>query len=349
MPALYIAAPLLHVGRGSARSPGNIPAGVPPPHARHSARVARSFLRRIRVPFTIREHAVALISHHGKPANLARSGAPAETFLRLACQLNLEALYRLSRAEMAAAPEAVPGERRLSLEAFRQRAQQLGVFHAPPECPLGPQELAAFGIQDPQQAHRAANALRYFRLRSSLVARQWFVERLRQETRRPCGRLVLLIGPAGCGKSSWARQQLQHTQIISSDRTRAELTGDPADQSRNYLVFQRCTARMRAMLKAGESVTFDATNYSEELRRLPVEAARRCGAEIHSYFFDVDLTTVLQRNQQRARRVPEHVIRRHFRLLTPPALYEADQQWVVDCDGEARLYWPVEPEQARSG
>ena len=94
-------------------------------------------------------------------------------------------------------------------------------------------------------------------------------------------------------------------------------------------------------------MTFDATNYMERLREEPVQAARWSGAEIHSYYFDTSLRTALERNRRRRRRVPEQVIQRHYRLLTPPALHEADQHWVVDEDGNARLYWPVAPPQAR--
>ena len=64
--------------------------------------------------------------------------------------------------------------------------------------------------------------------------------------------------------------------------------------------------------------------------------------------FDVPLATTLRRNAGRPREVPEPVIQRHYRLLMPPALYEADQHWVVDEAGRARLYWPLTPAEARA-
>ena len=57
--------------------------------------------------------------------------------------------------------------------------------------------------------------------------------------------------------------------------------------------------------------------------------------------FDVPLDDAVARNLSRARCVPEAVIRRHYRLLEPPALYEADRHVAVGADGESTVYWPV--------
>ena len=341
MPALYVAALLQHVGLGSLSCGGRTRAGALPSHARESAKVARALLRRLGLPFTVREHAVALILHQRKPFALVSSGAPAETYMRLACRLHVGSLYQLALADLATGPQDTAAAQRLRLEVFRARADELAVLSAPPAPPVSMEELAALGFGAPEEAHRAANAMRYFRLRARLAEPEWFMERLRHERQRPCGRLNLLIGPAGSGKSSWAKRNVAATRIVSSDRMRAELTGDPADQSQNYLVFQRCMDQIRGLLKQGETVTFDATNYSEELRDMPVQAARWSGAEVHSYFFDMSLQAALELNRTRKRQVPESVIRRHFRLFTPPALYEADCQWVVDREGTAQLYWPA--------
>ena len=42
---------------------------------------------------------------------------------------------------------------------------------------------------------------------------------------------VLLVGPAGAGKSTFAAQRFASTQIISSDELRARVADDPTDQS----------------------------------------------------------------------------------------------------------------------
>ena len=338
MPAAYAAALFQHVGLLEVGTSGE---GRMPPHGRQSARLAREEMRRWGVPFAVREHAVELVADQRKAEGLPRSGAPAETYMRLSCALDLRALYFLRRAEHRAVGGAADEPR---LEAFRRRAEELGVFGKACPPPLGRGAVRRLGFADERQAHRALNALRYFRLVARMNEGEWYGERLRQEMRRRVGRLHLLVGPAGSGKSTWAREHLAGTTIVSADRMREELTGDPADQSQNYLVFQRCMDRVREELRLGRDVTFDATNYSEALRSTPVQAGRWAGAEITSYFFDVALERALEWNLNRRRAVPESVIRKHYRLLEPPALYEADRHVVVDTEGAAAPYWPLEGE-----
>jgi len=342
-PSLYAAALLMHAGLGALVS-GRTPGGdTLPPHARESAKMARAFLRRLGLPFTVREHAVALVLNYRKAENLVGSGAVPEAYMRLACALDLWSLYWLRKAELSVCPQRAFQRHAERIESFGRRAEEAGVLTGPPDPGADAAELGALGFGTPRQAHRAANAMRYFRLRADVADPVWLRERLREEALHPQGRLNLLIGPAGCGKSTWAAEHLADATIVSSDRMRAELTGDPADQSQNYLVFQRCVDKVRALLREGETVSFDATNYMEALREAPVQAARWTGAEIHTYMVDTGLQTALRRNLGRSRLVPEPVIQRHYRLLTCPALYESDQHWVVRQDDETQLYWPVAP------
>jgi len=343
MPDACLAALVRHVGLGEVCSAGARRSALAVPHARESVRTARELLRGSGVPFPVREHAMALVLAAGKVAGLAGSGAPAQTYMRLSCALDLRALYHLERAELRAlgcGRDDPPVQR---LEAFRARAEQCGVFGRPHLPPLAPDRVRELGFRKRRERHRALNALRYFELVARMSEPQWYVERLRQEREGPSGRLHLLIGPAGCGKSTWARRHLPDVEVVSTDRMREELTGDPADQSQNYLVFQRCIDRVRTLLHEGRQVAFDATNYCEALRSMPVQAGRWSGAEIVAYVFDVGLTEALRRNQARPRAVPDPVIRKQYRLLEPPALYEADRHCAVVEGGAIARYWPALP------
>jgi protein phosphatase len=47
----------------------------------------------------------------------------------------------------------------------------------------------------------------------------------------PRNTLVLLCGPAGCGKSTFAARHFLPTQIVSSDECRALVSDDPVNQA----------------------------------------------------------------------------------------------------------------------
>jgi predicted kinase len=340
MPASYIGA-FGRYAAVAARRTRERPASVAaPPPARAGVPWVRELLRDLGLSFVDREHAATLLAHLAKTDSLPGGGAPAEAYMRLSCSLDLRALSLLRRCELRVSGEA-ESVRDARLDSFEGRLSRLGILGQSMPPPLSAEQVRDLGFRADRERHRAMNALRYFRIVARMTEVDWHMARLTQERAQPRGRLHLLIGPAGCGKSSWAQQRLGRTAIVSSDEMRRELTGDPADQSQNYLVFQRCMDRVRELLRQGKDVTFDATNCTERLRAMPVQAARWSGAEIISYFFDVGLESALGRNRQRERSVPERVIVRQYHLLEMPAIYEADRQYVVDAEGRARLYWPV--------
>ena len=341
MPAAYLAALCRYGGQTPDGRPPRVAPGSIPHREREAAAAARELLRELGVPFVVRAHAAALLSYLPRTTSLLRAGASEDTYRRLACSLDLRALCRLRRAELGVWGVSADAQPAARLDAFERRLTDLGVYGVPPEPSVGPDEVTALGYGDARERHRALNALRYFALVAGMDEPDWCLERLKQEREQPPCRLHLLVGAAGSGKSTWADRHLARTTIVSSDRMREELTGDPADQSQNYLVFQRCMDRVREELRRGAEVTFDATNFTQALRQMPVQAARWSGAEVVSYLFDCGLEEVLLRNQSRERCVPEDVVVRQHRLLEPPALYEADRHYLVRADGGTELYWPA--------
>jgi len=101
MPSAYVAALFCHVGLGSLRCSAATARDAMPPHARESAALARAAMWKLQLPFEVREHALALILSYRQPENLVGSDAPLEAYMRLACRLDLRALYRLRSAELA--------------------------------------------------------------------------------------------------------------------------------------------------------------------------------------------------------------------------------------------------------
>jgi len=146
--------------------------------------------------------------------------------------------------------------------------------------------------------------------------------------------------PAGSGKSTWAAEHLADTIVVSTDRMREELTGDPADQSQNYLVFQRCMDRVRTSCTAG-----GGDLRCDKLHPGLAPDARAGGSLVRRGDRQLPLRhrpgEALLRNASRERCVPEDVVARQHRLLEPPALYEADRHCLVRADGGLELYWPA--------
>ena len=53
----------------------------------------------------------------------------------------------------------------------------------------------------------------------------------------PSPSLVLMVGPAGSGKTTFCRRNFPASSVISSDDCRAAVAGDPADQSATPAAF----------------------------------------------------------------------------------------------------------------
>ena len=81
--------------------------------------------------------------------------------------------------------------------------------------------------------------------------------------------LVVLIGPSGSGKSSFARRLFKPTEVLSNDYRRGLVSDDENDQAASGDAFDvlHCIARKR--LAAGKLTVLDATNISNRGRGQP--------------------------------------------------------------------------------
>ena len=127
--------------------------------------------------------------------------------------------------------------------------------------------------------------------------------------------LVVLIGAAGVGKSTFAARHFRADEILSSDRYRAIVSGDEADQSATRIAFKLLHRDLRARLAAGRLTVVDATNAEASARRGLLAIARTAGVPAVAIVLDLPVETVLARNAARPRRVDEAVVRRHIDRL----------------------------------
>jgi len=128
--------------------------------------------------------------------------------------------------------------------------------------------------------------------------------------------VVVLVGPAGAGKSTFAARHFGADEVLSSDAFRAIVAGDEADQSATRPAFAALHRALARCLAAGRLAVVDATNVERHARRAIVAKARAAGVPAVAIVFDLELDLVLTRNAGRRERVVDpSVVRRQRATL----------------------------------
>lgn len=135
--------------------------------------------------------------------------------------------------------------------------------------------------------------------------------------------LVLLIGPAGAGKSTFAARHFRSDEIRSSDALRLAVSGREDDQSASRAAFAILQRDLGTRLRAGLRTVVDATNLSAAQRRPLRLRASMAGVPLVAVVFDLPADVVLARNARRERVVERSVVERH--LAAVRALVDRDQ------------------------
>jgi protein phosphatase len=118
----------------------------------------------------------------------------------------------------------------------------------------------------------------------------------------PQGALVVLVGASGSGKSSFAARHFLPTEVVSSDRLRAMICDDEADQSVSPQAFELLYLIVRRRLEAGRTAVVDATSTTPEARTVLTAVARECGAPAFAIVLDLSPEICLRNDALRAGR-----------------------------------------------
>ncbi|MEM9812141.1 MAG: polynucleotide kinase-phosphatase [Pseudomonadota bacterium] len=128
--------------------------------------------------------------------------------------------------------------------------------------------------------------------------------------------LVVLIGPTGSGKSSFAATHFRETEIVSSDRCRALVSDDETDLAATTDAFDLLTYTAGVRLKRRLLTVIDATSVKREDRAALVALARRHHALPVALVLDIDPAVCHARNRGRPNRdFGDHVPRKHSTAL----------------------------------
>jgi predicted kinase len=131
--------------------------------------------------------------------------------------------------------------------------------------------------------------------------------------------LVVLVGPPGSGKSSWARRHFRRTEVLSREALRGWVCDDECDQDATADASAVLYLLAAARLARGLRTVVDGTNTTRAARAPLVGMAVRHGVDAYAVVVTTALRVCLARNAARpaaprpggrwARRVPEHVVR----------------------------------------
>jgi predicted kinase len=120
--------------------------------------------------------------------------------------------------------------------------------------------------------------------------------------------LIVLVGPAGAGKSTFARRHFAAEEILSSDALRAVVGSGEADQAVTRTAFSILHRQLESRLRRGLLALVDATNLGSNARRPLLWRARQNGIPALAIVFDLPAPLVLERNAGRAERVVDPAV-----------------------------------------
>lgn len=151
--------------------------------------------------------------------------------------------------------------------------------------------------------------------------------------------LVILCGPAGSGKSTFARKHFPETAIVSSDRLRAMIGDNESNQAVSRDAFELFHQILSARLRNRKLAVADSTALNADARREVRQIGRRAGVPVILIVFDVSESTSVKQDGARNRRVGRPVIREHWERLQEALKaipYESYDQVVILSEDDVR-------------
>lgn len=133
--------------------------------------------------------------------------------------------------------------------------------------------------------------------------------------RIPAPALVVLCGPAGSGKSTFAHRLFPDTSIVSSDRCRAMIADDEANIRVSREAFDLFHQIIELRLRHHHLTVADSTALRPEARKTLLHIGRQCEVPTVAILFDVAEATCLRRDEGRSRRVGRAVIHRQWKVF----------------------------------
>ncbi|GAA4117942.1 hypothetical protein GCM10022415_16310 [Knoellia locipacati] len=120
--------------------------------------------------------------------------------------------------------------------------------------------------------------------------------------------LVVLVGAAGSGKSTWAAANYRPTEVVSSDALRAVVGSGSADLDASNDAFEVLDLLVTGRTRRGLTVVVDTLGLDAERRAGWAALARKAGLPLVAVVVDTPAATCRARNAGRDRPVPASVL-----------------------------------------
>jgi len=146
----------------------------------------------------------------------------------------------------------------------------------------------------------------------------------------PLHSLVILVGPAGGGKTT-AASKFASYEIIGAEAVRFELIGDFQRMDINDVVFREIHRRAHMKLEMGERVVIDATNLRKKDRLGLAEIGVRLGVPIYYIVCNRPLEEKLKEADNSWRHSPQGIITKHEHV------FRNNERDIVRGDGVANV------------
>jgi predicted kinase len=127
--------------------------------------------------------------------------------------------------------------------------------------------------------------------------------------------VLVLCGPAACGKSTFASRHFRPTQVISSDFCRALVCDDERDQRYHLQTFGLVDFLISQRLSINRLCVVDSTALTPGARKSLLDLGRKFRVRVELFMFHIPLEKCLEFDRKRERSVGQKVIEEHFQLF----------------------------------
>jgi alkanesulfonate monooxygenase SsuD/methylene tetrahydromethanopterin reductase-like flavin-dependent oxidoreductase (luciferase family)/predicted kinase len=138
---------------------------------------------------------------------------------------------------------------------------------------------------------------------------------------------VVLVGPAGSGKSTWALGRYRREEVVSSDDLRAIVGSGPADLDASADAFDVLERIVAARLSRGLTTVVDTLGLDRDRRLAWRDAGRGAGLPTAVVLLDTPGDECRRRNARRDRPVPAAVLAEQVRRATRLRDTLGDEGW----------------------